>query len=146
MGREINRVPADFRFPLGGSYADVCWDQHRATCKLTDHDDCDYSISPPEGPCWQLWQTVSDGPISPVFETADELIDFMCQPDDNPEHLRWHASDPDPRYPSMPYEKGWRREVAEDFVRRQGWAPSMVIDSGRMMDGATAGYVLKDKK
>lgn len=35
---------------------------------------------PPEGDGWQLWQTVSDGPISPVFSTADELIDWMCQP------------------------------------------------------------------
>lgn len=32
---------------------------------------------PPEGPGWQLWETVSDGsPITPVFESAEKLAEF----------------------------------------------------------------------
>jgi len=32
---------------------------------------------PPHGDGWQLWQTTSDGPMSPVFHTADELARWM---------------------------------------------------------------------
>jgi hypothetical protein len=34
---------------------------------------------PPEGPGWQLWQTVSEGgPCSPVFPTREGLVDWLC--------------------------------------------------------------------
>lgn len=33
---------------------------------------------PPHGPGWQVWETVSEGsPISPVFPTAEELIQYL---------------------------------------------------------------------
>lgn len=35
---------------------------------------------PPEGPGWQLWETTSEGsPQSPVFSTAETLVDWMVQ-------------------------------------------------------------------
>jgi hypothetical protein len=136
MGREINRVPMDFAFPIGESYADAMWLQHKATCPHSgepefDHDDdtCGgYSICPPEGEGWQLWQTVSDGPISPVFATADELIDWMCQPDLD----RVRPFDTGP-YPDMPWAQGWKRETAERFVRGPGWMPSAMAVGGKML-------------
>ncbi|WP_394831687.1 hypothetical protein LVJ94_34760 [Pendulispora rubella] len=34
---------------------------------------------PPPGVGWQLWETVSEGsPISPVFATSNELVDWLC--------------------------------------------------------------------
>jgi hypothetical protein len=148
MGREIKRVPLDFKFPLDKSFADWAHDKHFETCSEPDKDacyeNCDFSWSSmvPNGEGWQLWQTVSDGPITPVFKTADELIDFMCQPETDPDKLKRSGGN---QYPSMPWSKGWRREVAEDFVNRQGWAPSMVSTSSGLVDGATAGFMLKDE-
>jgi hypothetical protein len=125
MGREIKRVPMDFSFPLGKSYADEQWFAHKATCPTPDDCDCDYERNPPKGDGWQLWQTVSNGPITPVYATPEELIEHMCRPA------------PPERAGYSPWDTGWRREVAEHFVRRNGWAPSFVLVNGQMMDGAT---------
>ena len=36
--------------------------------------------APPEGPGWQVWETVSEGsPISPVFGTKEELIAYLVE-------------------------------------------------------------------
>ncbi len=36
--------------------------------------------APPEGPGWQLWQTVSEGgPVSPVFGNPERLAEWMVQ-------------------------------------------------------------------
>ncbi len=141
MGREIKRVPMDFYFPLDASWADAEYDRHVALCDQEDHDDCElpHLEGIPNGEGWQLWQTVSDGPISPVFATAEELIDWMCKPVPKWKQQKdtWRR-DPDPSYPDMPWAQGWRREIAEPFVKRCGWAPSMVVMDGRVMDGATA--------
>lgn len=140
MGREVKRVPMTFDFPIGKSYADFCFDRHREECAESDHDSCDYECcNPPEGDGWQLWQTVSDGPISPVFSTADELIDWMCQPLSSEKQAarHWDRSE-DLAYPDMPWDQGWRRRIAEPFVKRCGWAPSMLMIDGRIMDGPTA--------
>ena len=132
MGREIQRVPVDFNFPIGASYHDDAWRKHYATCPKgpehdnDEHDECDVDCHPPRGDGWQLWQTVSDGPLSPVFATPDELIDWMCLPD---------PKDP-PRPPSLPWAQGWRRDVAEPFVRGCMCAPSIVAVDGRVMGGA----------
>ncbi len=88
-----------------------------------------------------MWQTVSDGPISPVFATAEELIDWMCQPVPWAQRPHW---EPNP-FPAMPWAQGWRREVAEPFVKSVGWAPSMVIDGGVAMSGVEF-MVSQDKK
>jgi hypothetical protein len=131
MGREVKRVPLDFSFPLDESFAETVWcreyEVHKSKCKKEHHDECDldydWSKEVPKGDGWQLWQTVSDGPISPVFATADALIDWMCQP--VPRDKRPHY-EPSP-YPRSPWAQGWRREIAEPFVKREGWAPSAVF-------------------
>ncbi len=140
MGREIKRVPLDFNFPLDASWHDDAWNKHRKTCpKGTGpddydaddeaHDECDVVTAVPQGEGWQLWQTVSDGPITPVFATPEELIEFMSQP--VPVSKRPHY-DPSP-FPRMPWAQGWKRETAESFVRREGWMPSFVAAGGRVL-------------
>jgi hypothetical protein len=64
---------------------------------------------PPEGEGWQLWQTVSDGPISPVYATPEELARWMASP-----AYTWGASQP------MKYKD------ALAFITGPGWAPSAV--------------------
>lgn len=139
MGREVKRVPMDFDFPIDESYHDAQYDKHvescdpLSPCASNEHDGAiDYR--PPVGDGWQLWQTVSDGPVTPVFATADELIDYMCQPCgcSEPWCRREHP------YPLLPAGQGWRREIAESFVRGKGWAPSFVVQGGRVMSGAEA--------
>jgi hypothetical protein len=63
---------------------------------------------PPEGEGWQMWETVSEGsPITPVFATAEGLVDHLVEHGDRPGR------------------GGWRREAAESFVAA-GWAPSFI--------------------
>ena len=108
MGREVKRVALDFDWPLSkvwkgfinNSFASNMWKE----------------TEPPEGPGWQMWETVSDGsPISPVFKTPEELARYMA---DNP----WGAS---------------RGETYEQWLAmiKEGWAPSMVIAGGKFMSG-----------
>ena len=136
MGREIRRVPLDFDFPLDESYADYEHDKHRNVCKpgsacyQNEHEDAPYwRDTLPKGEGWQLWQTVSDGPISPVFATPEELIDWMSRP--VPEHRRlFYAPE---AYPPNPGAQGWARETARRFVLGSGWLPSGVIAGGRVL-------------
>jgi hypothetical protein len=66
---------------------------------------------------WCLYETVSEGtPVSPVFATADELI----------EHLATHGQDW--------AQKPMRREAAEALVRG-GWAPSGFAIGGTFYKG-----------
>lgn len=79
---------------------------------------------PPTGDGWQLWETISEGsPITPVYPTAEGLIEHMSQPNDRGRH---------------PWDRGWSREVAEQFVRGPGWAPSFVASANGLVDGVTA--------
>lgn len=143
MGREIKRVAMDFNFPLGDSWHDTRYDEHIASCPNVEHDDCWQGHGePPAGEGWQLWQTVSDGPISPVFATADELIDWMCQPVPVEKRRR----DGGAAFPSVPWDQGWRREVAEPFVKRCGWAPSFVMVGNRTMSGPEFVVATRDEE
>jgi hypothetical protein len=66
---------------------------------------------PPTGEGWQLWETVSEGsPISPVFETPEELARWMSSP-----AYRWGVSSGS----KIAYEH------ALAFVK-EGWAPTLV--------------------
>lgn len=72
------------------------------------------STDPPEGPGYQMWETVSEGsPISPVFDTSDKLALWLslARPDDGN------------------YDD-WMKMIEGD-----GWAPSMVISNGSLMSG-----------
>ncbi len=67
---------------------------------------------PPTGDGWQLWETVSEGsPISPVFETAEELARWMTE-------NRCTVNGPMSSY-----------ETALRFVQA-GWAPSFMASAG----------------
>lgn len=66
---------------------------------------------PPAGEGWQVWETVSEGsPVSPVFKTSDELVDYLVN------------------------QSGVSREAAEKFVTC-GWVPSMVVSGGNAYKG-----------
>lgn len=132
MGREIKRVPLDFDFPIDESYHDVVYEKHEPSCPTPNECECDIDFEPPKGDGWQLWQTVSDGPISPVFATPEALIDWMCQPvpvKDRPNYAPYP-------YPPNPWAQGWKREIAEPFVRRGGSVPSFAISSRGLETGA----------
>jgi hypothetical protein len=76
---------------------------------------------PPEGPGYQIWETVSEGsPISPVFETPEMLAAYMA-------NRPWGADD------GTPYED-WLA-----FIRGPGWAPSMISMGGALVPGVQAG-------
>jgi len=104
-----------------------------------EHDECEYPWwrdSVPKGDGWQLWQTVSDGPLSPVFATPDALIDWMCAPDPSGESDRF-----------SPWAQGWERDVAERFVRKQASIPSMIVQGGRPLDAReTVAFVTGETK
>ncbi len=141
MGREVKRVPLDFDWPLekvwpgymggictesigyaiGNKDADletmcgVCrhFGRLAGIMKNGDPDGCpETKINPPNGEGWQLWETVSEGsPISPVFETGEQLAQFLVDGGGHP------LGDP------PTFEQAW------NFVRA-GWAPSMVMEAG----------------
>lgn len=166
MSREIRRVPLDFAFPPGLSWAHDQHLLHKMTCPVTparvrrllaaaegpvermelarawdllrmerdrrrggqplpgwgEHGKehgapigcvvADWEAALPKGEGWQLWQGVSDGPISPVFATSEELVAWMCQP----------AA---PRACGLPWDQGWSRKAAEHLIQRT-WTPSLI--------------------
>jgi hypothetical protein len=75
-----------------------------------------------EKPTWyQVYETVSEGcPVSPPFETKEELVDYLVEYGDFWDQRRGDG--------------GWTRENAESFVRRE-WAPSgwMIAGKTRLM-------------
>lgn len=99
-------------------------------CKgLGDHPDeslnAEYNAweakEPPEGPAYQLWETVSAGsPISPPFAMPEELAEWLVQ---NDKSITRDTS----------YEE-WLK-----FISGPGYAPSMVIiNEGNPMSGVKA--------
>jgi hypothetical protein len=74
----------------------------------------------PEGPGYQLWETVSEGsPISPVFPTEEAFIQYLVS-------------------------RGSTRSAAESFAK-SGWTPSMVIVNGKMATGIEVAEALEGK-
>lgn len=73
---------------------------------------------PPAGDGWQMWETVSEGsPVSPVFATPEELVDWMTQPGDGD------------------WRRPYSREAAEAFVKVGYSIGSFGMIGGRMVDG-----------
>jgi hypothetical protein len=65
---------------------------------------------------YQAYETVSEGtPITPPFETQDELIDYLVKHGDF-----WDYS--------------WSIEAATNFVKRECWQPSGSVINGVMVD------------
>lgn len=78
-------------------------------------------FEPPVGEGWQMWQTVSDGPYTPVFKTPEELARHCAE---NP----WGAEVNNP----ISYET-WLT-----FITENGYAPSMVLSQGTIKSGVQA--------
>jgi hypothetical protein len=75
---------------------------------------------PPAGEGWQLWETISEGsPISPVFATPEGLAKWLSR------SKSWGAC-----------ETSYERWLA--FLTGPGWAPSLVVENGEVMDGVEA--------
>lgn len=69
---------------------------------------------------FQLWQTVSEGsPVSPPFATKDELAAYLAEHGDFWDQKRGDG--------------GWGLARARAFVA-SGWAPSMAIMDGMVLD------------
>lgn len=84
-------------------------------------------FGPPAGTGWQVWETVSEGsPVTPVFETADELIEYLVKNGDEWDQRR--AARGDTR--SLP-----SREAVEKFVKGCGWVPSGAKIDGKLYRG-----------
>lgn len=74
-----------------------------------------------EEPTWyQVYETVTEGtPVTPPFATKGELIDYLVEHGDFWDQHRGHG--------------GRSREAATAFVN-SGWAPSMMMAGGRLLD------------
>jgi hypothetical protein len=77
-------------------------------------------VEPPPGDGWQVWETVSEGsPVTPVFITADALIDYLVSHGDAWDQKRG--------------EGGWTREQAAAFVNDAQWVPSGMVRDGQYL-------------
>jgi hypothetical protein len=88
----------------------------------------------PEEMTWfQVYETVSEGtPVTPPFATKQELIDYLVANGDFWDQKRRAEGGTIMRCTP------WPREEAEAFVNGPGWAPSMVIANGKVMNGTEA--------
>jgi len=79
-----------------------------------------------EEPCngWVVYETVSEGtPVSPVFEHAEDLIEYLVAKGD------FWDQDRRARGVRSDWCQPWGREAATDFAKRGGWAPTFVIST-----------------
>jgi hypothetical protein len=86
---------------------------------------------------FQVWETVSEGtPVTPPFETKEELIDYLVANGDFWDQSR-REDRARGRHVGMNCDP-WSRKQAEAFVNGPGWAPSMVVDAGGLRSGVEA--------
>lgn len=77
---------------------------------------------PPAGDGYQLWSTTSEGtPMTPVFATPEELARYCA----------------DNRVSSFGSDTATYSEWLK-FIRGPGWAPSAIMQNGRLESGVTA--------
>ena len=136
MGREIKRVPLDFDWPVGKIWAlyfiSTCID--KLTCedcrqasklkglKFQNHNCPDFNLGPPLGDGYQLWETTSEGsPMSPVFETPEELAEWL------------EATEASSFGPMTCSYDQWL-----EFIKGPGWAPSAILDEKGFRSGVCA--------
>lgn len=191
MGREIRRVPANWKHPqkyfpnyiLGVQEIDYIpmydndadtafseWLKEYDKWIAEGHDEaidkygsgeypknqpytsfCKWNGPPPDPesyrPKWdgghatwyQVYETVSEGtPVTPPFETKEELIDYLVSNGDF-----WDQKRRKEGRSSLPCGP-WTRKQAEQFVYGMGWAPSIVVNNGAISDGIRADINRKD--
>jgi len=103
---------------------------------------CDWAGGPPDheyyrpnwkeesATWWQVYETVTEGtPVSPPFETPEELINYLVEHGDFWDHKRRKEGR------CMGRCDPWARANAEKFVLGAGWAPSFVAVGGEMKTG-----------
>lgn len=101
---------------------------------------CSWHGSPPdpeyyrpawkEATWWQVYETVSEGtPVSPPFETQQELFDYLVANGDYWDQNRRKKGN------TMMDCDPWTREQAAGFVFGAGWVPSLVISNGVVKSG-----------
>ena len=162
MGREIRKVPAnwehpkttrwDYRLQKEVEYYKPLYEDREAAlksfaadiekmglAKAIDHhgggpkSDDYVDFEGKEATWWQVYETVSEGtPVTPPFETREELVEYLVENGDF-----WDQKRRSEGNTIMPCEP-WSRRNAEAFVMGSGWAPSMVIDNGKIMSGVEA--------
>lgn len=171
MGREIRRVPADWKHPMDidGHYLPLYDESYESACekwyakciktggKHVDEDGKSYWIhewngnppkkdyyrdrdwTPKEAICIQMYETVSEGtPVSPVFATKDELIDYLCEHGDF-----WDQRRRNEKHDLLGYQipcDPWKRNNAESFVN-SGWACSGLMVGGKYYGPSEQGEV-----
>lgn len=109
MGRELKRVPLDFDYPIGEIWKGydaskskdkiIFWKDYKGESICAEcgriYNDCSEShvyclyhpdnqaiwkYDPPTGEGYQLWSTTTEGhPMSPVFETLEELCEWCAE-------------------------------------------------------------------
>jgi hypothetical protein len=83
---------------------------------------------------YQMWETVSEGtPVTPPFETQQELADYLAAHGDEWDQKRCLEPDWKSLWGGTPGVSGWGKERAERFVFGNGWSPSMVVVDGKIM-------------
>jgi hypothetical protein len=170
MGREIRMVPANWQHPKEMRYDHLLGREVETYKPL--HDDratalqsfaadiekkglaeaidyhgggpqsCRYVDFEGQEPTWfQVYETVSEGtPVTPPFETQEELVEYLVANGDF-----WDQQRRSEGRSVIPCEP-WSRKQAESFVYGGGWAPSLVVDNGRVMSGVEAMAEMTDFK
>lgn len=88
---------------------------------------------------FQLWETVSEGtPVSPPFETQEDLIKYLAENGDFWDQRRCKERDWETLWGGVAGVSGWGQERAERFVLGTGWAPSFIIKDNKLMSGIEA--------
>jgi len=153
MGREIRKVPANWQHPKTAKWNprlqkeeeqyEPLYDDRESALKEfaeaidyhgggpTSHTYVDFEEQEPTW--WQVYETVSEGtPVTPPFATREELVEYLVENGDFWDQHRAKGSIGGFRMPCGP----WSRNAAESFVMGAGWAPSLVVDGGKVMSGA----------
>jgi hypothetical protein len=85
-----------------------------------------------EATWYQVYETVSEGtPVTPPFETEDELVNYLIENGDFWDQQRWSEGN----RLMQPNPPGYTREQAEAFVKGAGWVPSMTVQNGKITAG-----------
>lgn len=143
MGREIRRVPPDWKHPekspsnpqplYDEEYQEACKRWYSAAAQWVPDEFCKWyheyenvpderlyrheAWTPEEATAYCLYETVSEGtPVSPVFATVEELIDYLVTQGD---------------FWGQKRGEKYNRKSAESLVRH-GSCPSMTFGGGKL--------------